>query len=135
MFHQHGDLRKRTQDFAQRIAHAYRALPPRDRVSQVWGEQMLRAGGSVGANYREAQRGRSMAEHRSKMGDCLREADEVLYWMELLEMEGCFKPAAIAALKQESSELSAACSHRPQSVGLAMIAGASVETAGAPPSR
>ena len=105
MFHEHGDLRKRTQDFARRVAHAYRALPARDRVAQVWGQQMLRAGGSVGANYREAQRGRSVAEHRSKMGDCLREADETLYWMELLELEGYFKPIAIAPLKKEASEL------------------------------
>ncbi|MDD2762895.1 MAG: four helix bundle protein [Opitutaceae bacterium] len=105
MFHAHGDLRKRTQDFARRCAHAYRALPARDRVAQVWGEQMLRAGSSVGSNYREAQRGRSLAEHRSKLGDCLREADEALYWMELLELEGYFKPTAIAPLTQEASEL------------------------------
>ena len=105
MFHEHGDLRKRTQDFARRVAHAYRSLPARDRVAQVWGEQMLRAGGSVGANYREAQRGRSVAEHRSKLGDCLREADEALYWMELLELEGYFKAIAIAPLKTEASEL------------------------------
>lgn len=105
MFHEHGDLRKRTQDFARRVAHAYRALPARDRVAQIWGGQMLRAGGSVGANYREAQRGRSLAEHRSKLGDCLREADESVYWMELLEIEGYFKPPAIAPLKQEGSEL------------------------------
>jgi four helix bundle protein len=105
MFHEHGDLRKRTQDFARRVAHAYRSLPARDRVAQVWGEQMLRASGSVGANYREAQRGRSIAEHRSKLGDCLREADEVLYWMELLESEAHFKPVALAPLKQEASEL------------------------------
>lgn len=66
---------------------------------------MLRAGGSVGANYREAQRGRSVAEHRSKLGDCLREADETLYWIELLESEGFFKPALIAPLKTETGEL------------------------------
>ena len=105
MFHEHGDLRKRTQDFARRVARAYRTLPARDRVAQVWGEQMLRAGGSVGANYREAQRGRSRAEHRSKLGDCLREADESLFWMELLELEAYFKPALIGPLKQEASEL------------------------------
>ena len=66
---------------------------------------MLRAGGSVGANYREGQRGRSPAEYRSKLGDCLREADESLYWMELLEIEGYFKPALIAPLKDEADQL------------------------------
>lgn len=105
MFHEHGDLRTRTQEFARRVARAYRTLPPRDRVAQEWGGQLLRAGGSVGANYREGQRGRSRAEYRAKLGDCLREADEALFWMELLEVEGYFKPVLIGALKQEADEL------------------------------
>lgn len=105
MFHKEGDLRQRTQIFARRVAHAFRALPARDRLAQVWGDQFVRAGGSVGANYREAQRGRSVAEYRAKLGDCLREADEALYWMELLEQESLFQPAAIGPLKQEASEL------------------------------
>ena len=105
MFHQHGDLRDRTREFARRVARVYRTLPDRDRVALVWGEQMLRAGGSVGANYREAQRGRSRAEHRSKLGDCLREADEASFWMELLELEGYFQPMLIGPLKQEANEL------------------------------
>jgi four helix bundle protein len=105
MFHEHGNLRNRTRDFARRVAHAYRTLPARDRVAQEWGGQMLRAGGSVGANYREAQRGRSVAEYRSRLGDCLREADEALYWMELLELEGYFASRKIGSLKTEADEL------------------------------
>jgi four helix bundle protein len=105
VLHEHGDLRQRTREFARRVARAYRTLPARDRVAQVWGEQMLRAGSSVGANYREAQRGRSPAEYQSKLGDCLREADESLYWMELLEIEGHFKPPLIAPLKDEADQL------------------------------
>jgi four helix bundle protein len=66
---------------------------------------MLRAGGSVGANYREAQRGRSKAEYRSKLGDCLRETDEALFWLELLELEGYVKTALIVPLQQETNEL------------------------------
>lgn len=105
MFHEHGNLRERTREFARRVARAFHALPTRDRVAQEWGGQMLRAGGSVGANYREAQRGRSKAEYRSKLGDCLREADETVYWIELLELEKYFRPAQVAALKQEADEL------------------------------
>lgn len=105
MFDEHGDLRDRTREFAKRVARAFRALPVRDRVAQIWGEQMLRAGGSVGANYREAQRGRSIAEYRSKLGDSLREADETLYWLELLEAEGYFPKERIDGLKTEASEL------------------------------
>jgi four helix bundle protein len=83
----------------------YRALPARDRVAQVWGEQLLRAGGSVGANYREAQRARSKAEYCSKLGDSLREADESLYWMELIEMEGFLTPRRLAQIKDEADQL------------------------------
>jgi len=105
MFHEHGNLRQRTHDFARRVAKVFRTLPARDRVAQVWGEQLLRAGGSVGANYREAQRGRSAAEYRSKLGDSLREADESLYWMELLEAEGYLPARRLAPLKDETNQL------------------------------
>jgi four helix bundle protein len=105
MFHEHGDLRDRTRDFALRIARAYRSLPARDRCAQIWGEQMLRAGGSIGANYREAQRGRSVAEFRSKLGDSLREAEETLYWIELLEAEKYYSPGKVGPLKDELDQL------------------------------
>ena len=105
MFHADGDLRIRTKEFARRVARVFRALPARDRVAQVWGDQLLRAGGSVGANSREAQRGRSTAEYVSKLGDCLREADEALYWLELIEEEKLLSPARLASLKDEASQL------------------------------
>ena len=105
MLHEHGDLRQRTRDFARRVAHAYRALPARDHVAQVWGDQRLRAGSSVGTNYREAQRARSNAEYVSKLGDCLRETDESLYWMELLELEGVLSAGRLAPLKDEGDQL------------------------------
>jgi len=105
MFHADGDLRIRTKEFARRVARVFRALPARDRVAQVWGDQLLRAGGSVGANYREAQRGRSTAEYVSKLGDCLREADESLYRLELIEEEKLLSPARLASLKDEASQL------------------------------
>ena len=105
MFHADGDLRIRTKEFARRVARVFRALPARDRVAQVWGDQLLRAGGSVGANYRKAQRGRSNAEYVAKLGDCLREADESLYWLELIEEEKLLPPARPASLKDEASQL------------------------------
>ena len=107
MFNPAGDLRTRTKAFAQRVADAYEALPKKERIAQVWGDQMLRAGGSVGANYRESQRGRSQAEYVSKLGDCLREADETLYWMELLEERKYFTAKQITLLKMEIGELMA----------------------------
>jgi four helix bundle protein len=64
--------------FARRIIRLYVALPKNNTVAQVLGKQMLRSGTSVGANYREANRGRSKAEFISKIGDCLKEADELV---------------------------------------------------------
>src|SRR5689334_15496539 len=80
------DLCLRTKQFARRIIPLYLALP-RNALAQVLGKQPLRAGTSVGANYREANRGRSKAEFLSKIGDCLKEADESIYWLGLLSDE------------------------------------------------
>ena len=104
MFHADGNLRKRTFEYSRRIIRLFAALP-RGKLAQVLGEQLLRAGTSVGANYREAQRGRSIAEFRSKIGDCLREADEALYWLELIETENLQPPARLEKLKDETNEL------------------------------
>ncbi len=62
------DLGPRTKMFARRIIRLYVALPKNDAVAQVLGKQALRAGTSVGANYREAHRARSKADFVSKMG-------------------------------------------------------------------
>lgn len=69
------DLAVRTKLFARRIIQLYVALP-KETVPQILGKQALRSGTSVGANYREANRARSKAEFISKVGDCLKEADE-----------------------------------------------------------
>ena len=104
MFHQQGDLRKRTFQLGRRVAKLFVALP-RNRLAQIYGEQLVRSANSVGANYREAQRGRSPAEYRAKLGDCLREADEALYWPEYLEADCCFPPERLTDLKTETDEL------------------------------
>lgn len=48
-----------------------------------FGKQVLRSSTSIGANDREASRGRSKAEFVSKFGDCLKEIKETWYWLEL----------------------------------------------------
>ncbi len=77
------DLKKRTKAFALRVIALVESLP-RSRTANVIGNQLLRSGTSVGANYRSACRGRSTAEFISKMGIVEEEADESLFWMELL---------------------------------------------------
>lgn len=97
-------MKTRTMAFARRIIHLYTSLP-RETVAQVLGKQLLRSGTSVGANYREANRGRSKAEFIGKMGDCLRELEETEYWIELLMDEGIVRPPKTASLLGETHEL------------------------------
>jgi four helix bundle protein len=99
------DLGPRTKAFARRIIRLYAALPRNDVVAQVLGKQALRAGTSVGANYREAHRARSKAEFISKIGDCLKEADETLYWLELLMEESIMPMKRLQPLADEANEL------------------------------
>ena len=99
------DLRLRTKKFARRIIRLYVALPKNDTAAQVLGKQVLRAGTSVGANYREAHRARSKAEFISKIGDCLKEADETSYWLELLLEENFVPARRLQPLLNEANEL------------------------------
>lgn len=98
------DLRGRTKAFALRVIVMYSALPRRD-PAQVLGRQVLRSATSVGANYREAQRGRSKAEFIAKIGDCLKELDETAYWLELLEEAAIVPAAKLVALRDECNQL------------------------------
>jgi four helix bundle protein len=105
MMNEGKDLGPRTKMFARRIIRLYVALPKTDAAAQVLGKQMLRSGTSVGANYREAHRARSKTEFVSKIGDCLKEADETLYWLELL-LDESFVPAnRLRPLVNEADQL------------------------------
>jgi four helix bundle protein len=97
------DLRNRTKDFALRIIKLYASLP-RAAVAQTLGKQLLRAGTSVGANYREACRARSNAEFVSKLGESLRELEETSYWLELLG-DSATIPRRLALVSDETSQL------------------------------
>lgn len=93
------DLAARTKNFARRVIRLYVALP-KETLAQVLGKHVLRAGTSVGANYREANRARSKAEFISKIGDCLKEADETVYWLELLVDESVVSQKRLLPLLQ-----------------------------------
>ena len=100
------DLKERTKNFALRIIKMYSSLP-KSTEAKVLGTQVLRSGTSVGANYREASRGKSKAEFIAKMGDCLKELEETMYWFDLL-IEGNILPKnKLSGLLQESKELTA----------------------------
>ena len=99
------DLKLRTKQFALRIIRMYSKLQKSDTVGQVLGKQALRSGTSVGANYREASRGRSKAEFISKIGDSLKEIAETEYWLELLLDSGRISSQKLAALLDENRQL------------------------------
>ena len=71
------------------------------------GNQLLRSGTSVGANYCAACRGRSKAEFIAKLGTVEEEADESAYWMELIIDGGLLPTAKVDALRQEACEWTA----------------------------
>jgi four helix bundle protein len=98
------ELRARTKAFALRILTLWRALP-RTEEARVIGRQLLRAGTSVGANYRAVCRARSRAEFLSKVGIVIEENDEVLFWMELLADGNILPRGRLEPLMHEAEEL------------------------------
>src|SRR5271157_3364664 len=98
------DLKARTKQFALRILRMYRALPAKEEA-RILGKQVLRSGTSVGANYRAACRARSRAEFIAKLGIVLEEADETVFWLELLLEGGIVKSEKLDNLLKEAQEL------------------------------
>lgn len=97
-------FRGRTKTASLRVIRLYQQLP-RTGEAAVIGEQLLRAATSVAANYRAACRGRSGAEWYAKMCICVEEADEALFWLELLSDAVIFPKAKLADLMQEYLEI------------------------------
>jgi four helix bundle protein len=98
------DLRKRTKTFALRVIKLSASLPA-TRFGDVLGRQILKSGTSIGANYREALRASSRRHFATTLEIAVREADETLYWLELIGESGIFKPARLAQLTKECNEL------------------------------
>lgn len=98
------DLKERTKRFALRVIRMVEALP-KGKTSEVIGRQLLRSGTSVGANYRASCRAKSAADFISKMGTVEEEADESLFWMELLVESGLINEGLLKDLMCESEEI------------------------------
>lgn len=97
-------LRYRTKQFALRILRLFRSLPNRPD-GRILGNQILRSGTSVAANYRAACRARSRADSVSKMGVVVEEMDETVFWLEFLLDGGLVKANRMQALLAEANEL------------------------------
>jgi len=100
----HQELRKRTKDFALRIMRMCRTIPS-TRETNIINNQILRSATGVAANYRAVGLARSKAEFISKLGVVLEEADETVFWLELLSDSGIIPASKLRELMAEGNEL------------------------------
>src|SRR5438876_694738 len=98
------EFKKRTKQFALRTIRLVDSLP-RTTAGRHIGGQLLRSGTSVGSNYRAACRARSSAEFCAKLGIVEEEADESVYWMELLIEGELMKEHLLSSLLREENEI------------------------------
>ncbi len=99
------ELKDRTREFALEVRRFLRKMPRSD-ANREDARQLVRASGSVGANYLEADNALSPRDRLMRLRICLKEARECEYWLGLLHL----KPSGQLEvprrqLQKESSEL------------------------------
>jgi len=99
-------FRQRTKQLALRVIRVAQALP-NNMIAEIIGRQMVKAGTSVGANYRAACRAKSTADMIAKLQIVEEEADETHYWLELLVEAELMDEARLQPLMQETDEITA----------------------------
>jgi four helix bundle protein len=100
------ELKRRTSKFSIDVIKFIEGLP-RNRSLDILSNQLIRCATSVGANYRSACKGKSTADFINKIIIVEEEADESIYWLELMEESGLVDSNSILALKKEANELTA----------------------------
>ena len=100
------EMKRRTKAFALRVITVTKSLSE-DFVGRRLGDQLLRAGTSVAANYRSACRARSRADFISKLGIAEEEADESMFWMELIIESGLVPKSKLESLLDEANQITA----------------------------
>jgi four helix bundle protein len=98
------DLKQRTKNFALRVIKLVQSLP-NNSTARTIGNQLLRSGTSVAANYRAACRARSNAEFISKIGIVEEEADESMFWIEMLVDTELVKAVLVTELLDEAEQI------------------------------
>jgi len=98
------DLKKRTKAFALRVIKLVQNLPNTALARHIGG-QLMRCSTSVPANYRAACRSRSTADFVAKMGIVEEEADESVFWIEMLVDTELMKIEKVADLLNEGNQL------------------------------
>jgi four helix bundle protein len=99
-------LAQRTRRFALEIVRGHGALKAKP-TARVIADQLLRSATGLAANYRAAQRARSRREFAARIGICVEEADESLFWIELLVEAGLLSSERGAPLVDEARQLTA----------------------------
>lgn len=97
-------MKLRTKKLVIRHIKLFQALP-KSEEARIIGKQLLRSASSTGANYRAVCRARSKAEFFSKLSITIEEADETLFWLEILEEAGIMEEKKLASLKTETTEI------------------------------
>jgi len=97
-------FKTRTKQLALRVICLVKSLPT-TKTADVIGKQVLRSATSVGANYRAACRAKSTADLIAKLSIVEEEADETLYWLELLIASRLITAEKLNNLMQETSEI------------------------------
>ena len=100
------DLKVRTREFSLAVIRLYVRLP-RTTEAQIMGRQMLRSATSVGAQFRESQRAKSDADFTNKIEGALQEAEETLYWFELLVGASVVNSEEIENMTRDLNEIMA----------------------------
>jgi len=98
------DLKDRTKQFVLRSIKLFRALPSTEEA-RIIGKQFLRSASSVGANYRAVCRSRSQKEFFAKLSITIEEADESLFWLEIITESGILPVEKLNSLMQEAEEI------------------------------
>jgi four helix bundle protein len=98
------EFKDRTKRVGLRVVRLVESLPP-NRTADVLGRQLLRSGTSIGANYRAACRGRSRKDVIAKLGIVEEEADETVYWLEMLVDAGLVPAPRLGDLIAEVNEI------------------------------
>ncbi len=97
-------FKRRTKNFSLRIIQLFQALP-KTTEAQIIGKQLLRSATSVAANYRATCRASSNAEFFSKISIVVEEADECLFWIELLQEAEIVPKERMEDLENESLQI------------------------------
>jgi four helix bundle protein len=98
------EMKARAKAYANRVVKLCAALP-NNWIARILGQQLLRSGTSVGANYRAVCRAKSNADFINKLRVVEEECDESLFWMELLVDNNLIRPSRLAGLMKEADEI------------------------------